>query len=699
MFFNSLKSSIHKALNQTYLYQYNENLNLDNLKSGSILISNDTSIISILAIKEIKKDLKITVLGRVSPKIKKLRKKLIANGIIYTDHISFWKKDSLLLINIEDISHVEHSENRYLMFICGPEMPSFSDRKNLRKQIFFDIEKLNSLKTVKEELDDLSIKTWDKYLACLKPLTEIWFRQMLNAGKNEVITDTLGTTLDGNKFTIASILMSQKLEKMTKGEANVGICLPTSSGGYLALLSLLMRGKGIVNLNYTASPDALRYAISSAEIETIITSKAFVEKLANKGFFVQEIFSACKIIYLEDIKKQIKKPEAIKVLLETKLLPVNFLVKKYVKAAKLDDLAFIIFSSGSEGIPKGIVIKHKNLLANVYQSTLVIECREGDSVAGILPIFHGFGLTISLVSLLQGGFIACHPDPTDAKGVANLIRKYKSTVLCATPTFLRIYTKNKSVAKEDLASLRLIITGAEKLSTEVRTMFEAKFDKVINEGYGTTELSPVAAVNRPRKEKNKIGTVGHTVPGGQFKIINPDTHEELPLGEEGMIIYRGVNKMDYYLNDKSKTDEVMIEKYGYTWYITGDKGKIDGEGYLTVVDRYSRFAKVAGEMVSLGLLEQKVYDALREKGHDSHEIDFEILAVATNDAKRGEIINLLYTLNIDEAELKDIVRHSGIENLYKPTNYFKVKSIPKLGSGKTDFSKAKKLANELVHGE
>lgn len=491
--------------------------------------------------------------------------------------------------------------------------------------------------------------------------------------------------------------MSKKLQEITKQEDNVGVCLPTSAGGYLAILALMMSAKAIVNLNYTASEEALRHAINNATIKTIITSRAFVEKLTHKGFFVEEIFSMCKIVYLEGIKAKITKAESIKTFLQIKILPVRWLVKKYLKPTKLDGLAFIIFSSGSEGVPKGIAIKHKNLLANVYQSTNVIECQENDSVAGILPIFHAFGLTISLVSLFQGGYIACHPDPTDAKGVANLIKKNKTTVLCATPMFLRIYTKNKAVKKEDFETLRLIITGAEKLSKEVRMMFEDKFDKVINEGYGITELSPVAAVNRPTKSPNKIGTVGLTVPGGQFKIIHPESHEELPIGVEGMIIYRGVNKMDYYLNDPKKTNEVMIEKGGYKWYITGDKGKIDGEGYLTVVDRYSRFAKVAGEMVSLGLLEQKVYDTLREKGYDSHEIDFEVLAVATSDTKRGEIINLLYTLeDLEPTDLKEIVRHSGIGNLYKPTNYFKVISIPKLGSGKIDLSKAKKLANELV---
>lgn len=692
-----LKSAIHKKLNQSYIYDCNKEINFKSFVNGSIIIANDTSIITLLALKKYLKDKAITVLGCFDDRIRGLEKAVIDAGINYIDDISFWNHQDILVVDKSYISQVEQNDNRFLLFVCGPEMPYFSDRKNLDRQVFFDIAKLKNLKSLNEEMDDLSVRAWEGYLTLLKAPAEIWFRQMLNAKKNLVLTDTTGVALDGYKFATGAALMSKKLQEITKQEDNVGVCLPTSAGGYLAILALMMSAKAIVNLNYTASEEALRHAINNAAIKTIITSRAFVEKLTHKGFFVEEIFSMCKIVYLEDIKAKITKAESIKTFLQIKVLPVRWLVKKYLKSTKLDDLAFIIFSSGSEGVPKGIAIKHKNLLANVYQSTNVIECQENDSVAGILPIFHAFGLTISLVSLFQGGYIACHPDPTDAKGVANLIKKNKTTVLCATPTFLRIYTKNKAVKKEDFETLRLIITGAEKLSKEVRTMFEDKFDKVINEGYGTTELSPVAAVNRPTKSPNKIGTVGLTVPGGQFKIIHPESHEELPIGVDGMIIYRGVNKMDYYLNDPKKTNEVMIEKGGYKWYITGDKGKIDGEGYLTVVDRYSRFAKVAGEMVSLGLLEQKVYDTLREKGYDSHKIDFEVLAVATSDTKRGEIINLLYTLeDLEPTDLKEIVRHSGIENLYKPTNYFKVISIPKLGSGKTDFSKAKKLANELV---
>lgn len=694
---NQLKSTIHKRLNQKYIYDCDSSIDFNQFKNGSIVVANDTSIVTVLAFKTYLSNKKITILDVFDERAKGLEKTMDKVGIKYIDHISFWDHEGVLLVDKKYISQVEQSNDRLLLFVCGTEMPHFSKRKNLDRQIYFDVAPLKTLRSLNEEMEDLSVKAWEGYLKLLKSPAEIWYSQMINAKDNLVLTDTTGVALDGYKFATGATLMSKKLQALTEKEANVGICLPTSGGGYLAILALMMSAKAIVNLNYTASEEALRHAISNAGIKTIITSRAFVEKLKGKGFFVEDVFSMCKIIYLENIKASITKVEAIKTFLEIKMLPLNWLVKKYVKPTNLEDLSFIIFSSGSEGVPKGIAIKQKNLLANVYQSTCVIECKENDSVAGILPIFHAFGLTISLVSLFQGGYVACHPDPTDAKGVASLIRKNKTTVLCATPTFLRIYTKNKAVKKEDFATIRLIVTGAEKLSKEVRTMFEDKFDKVINEGYGTTELSPVAAVNRPTKSPNKIGTVGLTVPGGQFKIIHPESHEELPIGVEGMIIYRGVNKMDYYLNDPKKTSEVIIEKDGYSWYVTGDKGKLDGEGYLTVVDRYSRFAKVAGEMVSLGLLEQNIYDTLREKGYDSHKIDFEVLAVATADAKRGEIINLLYTLeNLDPDELKDVVRHSGIENLYKPTNYFKVVSVPKLGSGKTDFSKAKKLTNELL---
>lgn len=258
-----------------------------------------------------------------------------------------------------------------------------------------------------------------------KRLQKYGLGRCLMLKNNLVLTDTTGVVLDGYKFATGAVLMSKKLQEITQQEDNVGVCLPTSGGGYLAILALMMSAKAIVNLNYTASEEALRHSINNAGIKTIITSKAFVEKLTHKGFFVEEVFSMCKIVYLEDIRAKITKSEGIKTFLEIKILPASWLVKKYLKPTKLDDVSFIIFSSGSEGVPKGIVIKNKNLLANVYQSTNVIECKENDSVAGILPIFHAFGLTISLVSLFQGGYIACHPDPTDAKGVANLIRKIK----------------------------------------------------------------------------------------------------------------------------------------------------------------------------------------------------------------------------------------------------------------------------------
>lgn len=354
-----LKSSIHKRLNQRYIYDCNKNINFANFKNGSIIVANDTTIVTVLALKTYLEDKYITVLGAFDDRAKGLEKVMGRIGIKYIDHISFWDHQGVLLVNKNLTSQVEQSENRFILFICGPEMPYFSQRRNLDRQIYFDIAKLENLRCLNEEMENLSVKTWEGYLNELKAPAEIWFRQMLNAKNNLVLTDTTGVVLDGYKFATGAVLMSKKLQEITQQEDNVGVCLPTSGGGYLAILALMMSAKAIVNLNYTASEEALRHSINNAGIKTIITSKAFVEKLTHKGFFVEEVFSMCKIVYLEDIRAKITKSEGIKTFLEIKILPASWLVKKYLKPTKLDDVSFIIFSSGSEGVPKGIVIKNK----------------------------------------------------------------------------------------------------------------------------------------------------------------------------------------------------------------------------------------------------------------------------------------------------------------------------------------------------
>ena len=327
MSLKQFKSSIHKRFNQSYIYDCNKKIDFDKLKKGSIIVANDTSIVSVLALKTYTQDISLTVLDDFDERVAGLESLLKKSGINYAEDISFWDHDGILLVNQKFISQVEQSESRFLLSICGPELPYFSDRKNLDRQVFFDIAKLESLRTLNEELENLSVRAWEKYLTLLKSPTEIWFRQMLNAGNNNVVSDTTGVTLNGYKFVTASLLMAKQLQKLTQYQDNVGICLPTSAGGYLAILSLMISAKAIVNLNYTASEEALRHAISNAEIKTIITSKAFVEKLANKGFMVEGIFNMCEIVYLEDVKAKISKVDSILTFMQVKYLPANHLVK------------------------------------------------------------------------------------------------------------------------------------------------------------------------------------------------------------------------------------------------------------------------------------------------------------------------------------------------------------------------------------
>ena len=223
-------------------------------------------------------------------------------------------------------------------------------------------------------------------------------------------------------------------------------------------------------------------------------------------------------------------------------------------------------------------------------------------------------------------------------------------------------------------------------------MFEEKFEKTIYEGYGTTELTPVASANRPDKSyqiNNKPGTIGRMVPGCMARIVDPDTHQLMPLGEAGMLAITGVNVMRGYLNNPGKTAEVVFEEDGLRFYKTGDKAKMDEDGFVTILDRYSRFAKLGGEMVSLAAVENQIVDLLQDD-------ETEVLAVAVPDLRKGEVVILLISGAAEASVVKDKVTASSMNNLMKPDSYFKVDAIPKLGTGKSDFSAAKKLALELV---
>jgi len=469
------------------------------------------------------------------------------------------------------------------------------------------------------------------------------------------------------------------------------LLLPSSGGGAIASMAILALGKTIVNLNFTAGKKALQSAAEQAEVKHIYTSRKFLDKMLERGMDLESFFPHSKLLMLEDIREEISTLSRIGTLLKAILLPVNTLRKSYFNEVSMNDTAAILFSSGSEGSPKGVELTHSNIAANAKQAAIELGAVESDVIMSTLPTFHAFGFAITtLMPLSEGIPIVCHADPKDVVTISSGIQKYSGTILVGTPTFLRMYTISKRVSAESMQSLRLVVAGAEKLRSEVREGFENKFKMPVYEGYGTTETSPGASVNLPDidspfKLRNRPGTVGKAFSGTEFRIVDPDSLEPIPTGEDGLILIGGPQIMKGYLKLPEKTAEVIELIDGYRWYRSGDKGHLDEDGFLTIVDRYSRFAKIGGEMISLTTVEEEILDACNDK-------DLEIAATCLPDQRKGEKIVLLSTNNLEKNELTKILTDAKINPLYHPSSVLVVDEIPKLGSGKTDFAATKKIA-------
>jgi acyl-[acyl-carrier-protein]-phospholipid O-acyltransferase/long-chain-fatty-acid--[acyl-carrier-protein] ligase len=550
---------------------------------------------------------------------------------------------------------------------------------------------------VKDAVFKLSISSWESYTKRLPTLPKAWIKEAKQGKRGLVIADSTGVELNGYRFITAVLLMRKAFKKLLGEEQNIGLILPTSAGGAISNMALLTLGKTIVNLNYSSGTQSLKQAIEIANINYIITSKQFLIKLKAKGFDLDKALDTLNVIILEELKVKMSKSSQLMTLLMVKLLPTTILSMLFIKKVKSTDTASILFSSGSEGTPKGIELSHINIMGNIKQIATVLNPTEQDIMLGTLPIFHSFGLTVStLFPLIEGVPVVCHPDPTDGYGIAKLSVKYNATLLFATATFYRLYARNRKIHPLMFNSLRMVIAGAEKLPKEIAELFKSRFGKTILEGYGTTETTPVASCNIHDaidsddyhiQIGNKTGTIGLALPGSSFMIVDPDTLKPLPIGEDGMMLIGGTQVMKGYLGDKEKTKSVIKEIDGIRWYITGDKGHIDEDGFVTIVDRYSRFAKIGGEMISLGLVEQEIGKLLNEYS--------QIAITAIADSKKGEKIVLLLEGDKDLEELKQQIKELKLNPLYIPSSYYKVDEIPKLGTGKADFKGAKRLAMEL----
>jgi acyl-[acyl-carrier-protein]-phospholipid O-acyltransferase/long-chain-fatty-acid--[acyl-carrier-protein] ligase len=358
--------------------------------------------------------------------------------------------------------------------------------------------------------------------------------------------------------------------------------------------------------------------------------------------------------------------------------------------SRLDDLATIIFSSGSTGDPKGVMLSHYNLASNIEQVAQVFPLHGGDRVLGVLPFFHSFGFTMTLwMPAARGVGVIYHPNPLDLAAVSEIARKYRITFLLATPTFLQAYLRRCS--PEDFGSVQFVMVGAEKLPERLAQAFEDRFGIRPLEGYGCTECSPVVSVNirdfrAPgfRQAGAKRGTIGHPLPGVCARIVDVETMELLPLGQPGLLLVAGPNIMQGYLGKEEKTADVLRDG----WYVTGDIARLDEDGFIEITDRLSRFSKIGGEMVPHIKIEEKLHELA-----EATEQSFVVTGIP--DEKKGERLVVLH--NLPEEKLKDVLEKLGrsdLPNLWlpRPNQFFRVSEFPHLGTGKLDLRRIRDLA-------
>ena len=511
----------------------------------------------------------------------------------------------------------------------------------------------------------------------------------LHANNTSIFDGNDGSELKFTKVFGAGAALSKIINKSTNSN-RVGIVLPPGKGGLVANLAVLLSGKVPVNLNFTAGSDAIKSSIQQAGLDQIITAQAFVDKYPNFPWPDKN-----KILLIEKVLPSLK-PKIIFWLIALKIFSAKFLASMLRLSTKGgNDEAVLLFTSGSSGNPKGVVLSHKNILSNVTQFGSRLDLDQDDKILGCLPLFHSFGSTVTLwYPMLEGIDLVTYPSPLEPPKLAELIEEYKVTLLLATPTFLRGYMRR--VDPEKLDTIKFVVTGAEKLPKRLAEAFESKFQKKVMEGYGLTETSPVTNVNIPNVtaqnkseliKSERFGSVGQFLPGIAVRITEPNDDSPLPINSSGMIWLRGPNIFKEYLDLPSQTQEVI--KGG--WFRTGDIGRVDEDGFLYIEGRLSRFSKIAGEMVPHETVESHINKALSYDSEDEKKI----AVIGIPDEAKGEALVLLSTEEMGDESVKSLrqkLLDLGVAALWIPKKIIKVDSIPSLASGKLDIKGCEDLA-------
>jgi acyl-[acyl-carrier-protein]-phospholipid O-acyltransferase / long-chain-fatty-acid--[acyl-carrier-protein] ligase len=537
---------------------------------------------------------------------------------------------------------------------------------------------------VRQAVQELGVDAFQRRRRYMQPLSRSFMRAARRNPRHFAMADGRTPKLSFGASLVKTVFLARRLRPLWKDQKMVGVLLPPSIPGALVNWAALLLGKVPINLNYTTSKESMASCASQCELKTVVTSRLFLEKV--------KLEPPGELIYAEDLAENPRLGEKVAALLAAKLFPARVLelFLGVSHTPSLDDTATIIFSSGSTGEPKGVVLSHFNLASNVEQIEQVFHLHDGDRILGILPFFHSFGFTGTLcLPPLTGIGVVFHVSPLDAQVIGALVSKYSVSMLLSTPTFLNSYARR--CPPEAFGSLRIVMAGAEKLPERIAQSFEDHFGIRPLEGYGCTECSPVVAVNTYdfraayfRQIGAKRGTIGHPLPGIGVRIIDPESGETLPVDKPGLLLVRGPNIMVGYLDRPDKTADVLKDG----WYNTGDIATVDEDGFLRITDRLSRFSKIGGEMVPHIKVEEKLHELLRADG--------QVLAItAIPDEKKGERMIVVHTLSQDV--LRDCVERlskSDLPALWKPKpdQFLHVEQLPYLGTGKLDLRKLRELA-------
>ncbi len=517
---------------------------------------------------------------------------------------------------------------------------------------------------------------------------------------NQIIDGKDEKELGYDKVLAVAIALSKVIKTETQ-KRRVGIILPPGTGGLIANIAVLLAGKIPVNINFTAGRTSVEYAIKAAELDRFITADIFVRKMQSFPWPPMK-----QLVLIERLLPKMKAKIGLWLIL-SKILPASLLalILGVPKKGGREE-ALLLFTSGSSGNPKGVALTHRNVMANVMQFSNRLGMSSSDSILGSLPLFHSFGCTVTLwYPVICGLNLVTYPSPLETKKLGELIEKFRVSLMIATPTFLRGYLRG--VNREALTSIKMCVTGAEKLPPAVAQAFEQRFGKKVYEGYGLTETSPVSNVNLPDPvplgnegsghvwlANHRPGSVGQNIPGLAVRVTNPDTNEPQSIHTSGMIWFRGANVFEGYLNDPKRTAEV-IDQDG--WFRTGDIGRVDMDGFLYIEGRLSRFSKIGGEMVP----HETVEDALVKAMNLENETVRKIAVVGVPDPDKGEALILLTAIagGPEHQEILDLryrLLEKGMPPLWIPKKMIRVADIPILSSGKLDVQACEKIAKGIV---